>query len=62
LVSCINENLSIVWWKHFDFGIDYLAFQIKGKLYMMHKSVIGLGVVGMVTWNDWELDCENVKM
>lgn len=62
LASCISENLSIAWWKHLDSGIEYLAFHIKGKLYMMHKLVIGLGVVGMVTWDDWELACENVQM
>jgi hypothetical protein len=57
-----HENLSIAWWNHLDSGIEYLAFQIKGKLYMMHKLIIGLGVVGMVTWEDWELACENMKM
>ncbi len=58
----MSENLSIAWWNHLDSDIEYLAFQIKGKLYMMHKSIIGLGVVGMVTWDDWELACENVQM
>ncbi len=58
----MSENLSIAWWNHLDSDIEYLAFQIKGKLYMMHKLIIGLGVMGMVTWEDWELACENMKM
>lgn len=38
LDSCITNVLLIAWWKELESIVEYMAFQIKAKLYMMHTT------------------------
>ncbi len=62
LILCISETFSTTWWKQPNFGFEYLTFQIKDKLYMMHKKKIGFGSYvygGLRTLRFGYLDYEN---
>ncbi len=39
LDSCIINVLLIAWWKELESIVEYMAFQIKAKLYMMHTTI-----------------------
>jgi hypothetical protein len=38
LFEHINDKLCLTWWKEHVFQVEYVAFFIGGKLYMLHVT------------------------
>jgi hypothetical protein len=41
--------------------MDYVSFYFKEQFYMLHKIDKCIGVVSMVTKEDWSIVCQDVK-
>jgi hypothetical protein len=55
------DTLLIVWYIVPTTQMDYVAFYFKEQFYMLHKTNKCIGVLSMVTKEDWKIVCKYVK-
>jgi len=60
-VEFISNVLLIVWYPKPTTQMDYAAFCFTEQFYMLHKIDKRIGVVSMVTKEDWAIVCQDVK-
>ncbi len=53
LFEHINDKLCLTWCKEPTFQVEYAAFFIGGKLYMLHVTNWTIGVVSLVSKEAW---------
>jgi hypothetical protein len=49
LFEHINDKLCLIWWKEPTSQVEYVAFFIGGKLYMLHVTNLTTSVVNLVS-------------
>ncbi len=53
LFEHINDKLCLTWWKEPAYQVEYVAFFIGGKLYMLHVTNRTTCVVSLVSKEAW---------
>ncbi len=53
LFEHINDKLCLTWWKELAFQVEYVAFFIGGKLYMLHVTNRTIGAISLISKEAW---------
>ncbi len=61
LFEHINDKLCLTWWKEHVFQVEYVAFFIGGKLYMLHVTNQTIGDVSLVSKEAWVKTITSMK-
>jgi hypothetical protein len=61
LVEFKFDTLLVVWYAKPTTQMNYVTFCFKEQFYMLHKIDKCIGVMSMVTKEDWVVVCQNVK-
>jgi len=61
LFEHINDKVCLSWWKELAYQVEYVAFYIGGKLYMLHVTNQTIGVINLVSKKPWAVIVTSLK-
>jgi hypothetical protein len=61
LVEHINGGLCLIWWKEPSIKIDYVAFYVRGRLYMFNITNHTTRMINLVDRETWSNIVDSMK-